>query len=269
MRLIAGAALVALAACSGAAEPEEPEEAQTSVDASAPATSEELPAQAAAPPVSAGEALLTSLTWSGLDGEGPSGPFAPRDDCGDAEGAYEFRIALADAVIARDADALVALSSPNIKLDFGGGEGREELRRRLSEPGWLLWEELAEVLPLGCAVGSGGWLTIPWHFAQDIGQHDPYALEIVLGDHVPLRRQASMDGEVLRFLSWEGVERLSYYRELSQEDFDPEIFELVTTADGTEGFVERARLRSLIDFRMIIERGDSGEWELRSFLAGD
>ncbi|MFN6936274.1 MAG: hypothetical protein ACK4NZ_14120, partial [Tsuneonella sp.] len=60
------------------------------------------------------------------------GPYAPRDECTDVKGSGEFRTALAKAVQARDADALIGLAAKDVKLDFGGGSGTAELRKRLS-----------------------------------------------------------------------------------------------------------------------------------------
>ena len=85
-----------------------------------------------------------------------AGPYAPRDTCGDLKGADAFRQDLAVAVEARDVDALVALAAEDVKLDFGGGAGRAELRKRLSGGDWDLWDELDKLLMLGCSANSQG-----------------------------------------------------------------------------------------------------------------
>ena len=73
------------------------------------------------------------------------GPLAPRDDCGSIEGATQFRQTLSRAVKAKDVDALAALVAPDVKLDFAGGGGTPELRKRLAEND-VLWAELAELV---------------------------------------------------------------------------------------------------------------------------
>ncbi|MFZ1744198.1 MAG: hypothetical protein WAT93_15220 [Pontixanthobacter sp.] len=64
----------------------------------------------------------------------PQGKYAPRNECANIEGSDVFLKQLSAAVQKRDATALVTLASPEIKLDFGGGSGRETLRKRLNEP---------------------------------------------------------------------------------------------------------------------------------------
>ena len=160
MKPLGALALLALAAgwaVAAPAEPPSPAETQLPIDA--PAANNHDTAQ---PQIVGVEALLSSLT-----DPRQSGPLAPRDDCGALGGANAFRRELSDAVIRRDIEALVSLADIDIKLDFGGGEGRAELRLRLSDPDSRLWQELDKMLPLGCAVNSQGGITLPWYFAQD------------------------------------------------------------------------------------------------------
>jgi len=103
------------------------------------------------------------------------GPFAPRDTCGDLEGADAFRQSLAEAVEARDVDGFLALAAEDIKLDFGGGAGRAELKQRLTGKDWKLWDEFDALLALGCAANKQGGITIPWYFEQHIDKVDPMA----------------------------------------------------------------------------------------------
>jgi hypothetical protein len=191
----------------------------------------------------------------------PKGTYAPRDDCGELDGAHAFRTALAAAVEARDAEALVALADPDIKLDFGGGQGTAELRKRLADPDYRLWDELEQVLPLGCAANSQDVFTLPWYFAQDFGELDSFSGMIVMGEDVPLRAAPRGDAEVLERISWDAVELQGY---LGDED----AFVLVADDRGREGYIARANLRSLIDYRLIAERA-AGKWAITAFVAGD
>src|SRR5690606_37111566 len=134
---------------------------------------------------------------------------APRDTCGDLAGAAEFRERLTKAVDARDADAFLDLVAEDIKLDFGGGSGREELRRRLTGGDRNLWEELDELLALGCAANRQGGITIPWIFEQKISGVDPMAGMMVTGEEVPLREMPEESGAPLRTISWDVVEILN------------------------------------------------------------
>src|SRR5262245_38505574 len=149
--LLAGLALVALAGCSSG---EDASAAPGQADTAAALPEDALPEDAT--PDSA-QKYLTSLT-----NPPQSGPWHPRDECQAEPGALEFREKLTAAVLAQDADAVVALSASNIMLDFGGGAGAAEFRKRLGEPDRVLWKALANLLPLGCALGEDGSLTMPW-----------------------------------------------------------------------------------------------------------
>lgn len=190
------------------------------------------------------------------------GRFAPRDECIAVPGAAAFRAALAEAVRKRDAEALVALAAPEVKLDFGDGAGQAELRRRLTgEGGAELWRELAALPPLGCAVDRGN-LVLPWFFAQDLGGDDPYGMLLVTGERVPLLPKADAEARPVRLLSWALVEPEEGYDERAA--FQP----VRVAGGGPSGFVDAARLRSPIGYRLIAGRTTVG-WKIEAFLAGD
>jgi len=188
------------------------------------------------------------------------GPYAPRDTCGDLRGAAEFRQALAAAVEARDADALVALAAEDVKLDFGGGAGRAELKKRLTAPDRELWQELGELLTLGCSANKQGGLTIPWYFDQAIKGVDPFMGMIVTGEKVPVTSSPEEGAETLTTLSWDVVE-------ISALKPD-EAFQKVETTGGEEGYIATDKLRSLIDYRLLAA-SRNGNWRIVSLVAGD
>lgn len=191
------------------------------------------------------------------------GPFAPRNECLDEPGASTFLLNFRRAVEARDADAFVALASDNIVLDFGGGAGTEELRTRLADESYDLWGALDDMLTLGCA-SDGEYLTLPWYFAQDIGERDPYGAYVITGSDVPLYTSPGGD-EVERTIDWEMVDLVAYL-----EYIDPDETERwqVQLDDGTRGFVDTDSMRSLIDYRVLATR-EGGNWRIVSFVAGD
>lgn len=188
------------------------------------------------------------------------GEWAPRDECGAVDGAAQFRERLAAAVEARDADALAALAAEDIKLDFGGGEGRAELHSRLSDPSRGLWDELDRLMALGCAANEDGGITIPWYFAQDLGEADPYAMMLVLGEGVPILAEPKVGAPRLDAISWDLVEPTSYEPEKP--------FQEIKAADGGTGFVATDKLRSVIDYRLIAS-SRNGRWSITAFIAGD
>lgn len=244
----AGAALIALAACGDA-----PEGNVETVDIDGPAPLEQA---TEAEEEAAGDGVTQELAV-----QRESGPYAPRDECADLDGAPEFRAALAAAVSARDGDAMVALVDQNVQLDFGGGTGPQELRDRLVHPQWQLWEELEAMLPLGCAVDSSGGMIIPWYFGQDIPGDDFYAMHLVTGEDVPLLAEPSDGAEVTKRISWDIVT-------LEEPVGDSTDFAYVSASDGTLGHISWDKLRGLIDYRMMAARDNRG-WRIELFLSGD
>lgn len=188
------------------------------------------------------------------------GKWAPRDACTRVEGADAFRVRLAAAVEARDVEAFVGLAAEDVKLDFGGGAGSDELRRRLADPELGLWDELETLLALGCAVNDQGGITVPWLFEQDLGPADPFTSLLVTGENVPLLERPDPAGRPLAAISWDLVEI---------ETFDPAAtYQRVETPDGTTGFIATDRLRSPIDYRLSAS-SRNGRWRIVSFVAGD
>ncbi|MET0179201.1 MAG: hypothetical protein ABW194_01805 [Novosphingobium sp.] len=191
----------------------------------------------------------------------PRQAFAPKDECAALPGFAAFREALFAAIRTRDGDGLAKLADPAVRLDFGGGAGPDELRRRLATTRPELWDELDSIVRLGCAA-DGGVATMPWVFSRWPDSVDPYAGRLVLGTSVPLRRRPAPAAPERERLDWALVS-------LAGDGFDPKApYTEVTAPGGARGFVETARLRSLLDYRIIADRID-GEWRITALIAGD
>jgi hypothetical protein len=189
------------------------------------------------------------------------GPYAPHDTCHTVKGADDFRRQLADAVMARNADALLALTADDIKLDFGGGGGKAELKKRLTDKHWKLWDELDQLLELGCAENEQGGITIPWYFEQHIDKVDAYNGMLVTGENVPLLTAPDPKSKPLATISWDVVS----IQALAPDD----PYQSVTTADGkTKGYIATDKLRSLLDYRLMAMQRN-GKWNIVTLVAGD
>lgn len=184
----------------------------------------------------------------------------PQDDCAALSGWSAFHERLQKAVRAKDTDALIALTSPDIRLDYGGGSGRSELAKRLAEPKRALWGELEAILPLGCATDDG--LTVmPWFFWNVPDDIDPYTALITTGPDVPLLARPASDAKTLKSLNWALV--------VIKGPFNPaDTFAKVTADEDAAGYVRTSQLRSLLDYRLIAENR-AGEWSITAFIAGD
>jgi hypothetical protein len=251
-------ALVLLAGCHSKSEPPQ---AQPSSEAYAPSAAGSImptPASTASDP----DPTKAAALWLDRQTEPhQKGRYAPRDACGKLPGARAFREKLAAAVLARDADAVAAMADPSIKLDFAGDNGRARLLARLGESDGKLWHALAALLPLGCAADAQGGITIPWIFAQDLGDIARDDAMLVAGADVPLHSTSSADSAPKQHLSWGLVT-------LDKGWLADKPFQQVTTQGGTPGYVETGKLRSVLDYRLLAtRRGET--WKISALIAGD
>lgn len=242
------AALLALALLAGCSESSAP---SASPSASAAASDAPQPAPASSAASAAPEPSLPLF-------KAASHP--PRDDCAGLPGWGEFRAKLEQVVANRDADGLGALTDPAIELDFGGGQGIKEMQRRLGDKDYRLWDQITAMLPLGCAVHDGA-ATLPWIYARAPDDADPYTGMLVLGAAVPAYEKPDAAGPAFAALNWPIVNVPDY-------SGPEQAFTKVTLPGGKTAYVESAKLRSLIDYRLIAERKKQG-WRITALIAGD
>jgi len=243
-RALALALCAVLVACG-----EKPEQAVPAQSAS--------PAQAAATP-----APVASV-------EVPQGRFAPRDDCAADSRAAAFQAELKRVVSARDLDRLLAMTDPQVELDFGGGAGHDELRQRLASTDYDLWAELDRIMPLGCAIDQRGNVVMPWYFAQDTGG-DPFETMLVTGNAIAVRAEASATSRQLGAVSWDIVDLVVDENGAAQGWAPDSGWVKVRTRDEpvVTGFIAQSDLRSVIDYRLVADKTDA-DLRISAFLAGD
>lgn len=214
-------------------------------------------------------AFLAMLPASlGARDHAPAGPLAPRDLCSGNPELSAFDAKLKQAVAKRDANALMRLASDDVLLDFGGGSGKDEWRKRLAEGTYNSWDDLAATIRLGCTlksettdIGTNPYAAYPWYFAGDVVDGDPYETAIVTGEDVLIRSGPSRDAPVIGSLSWDWVS-VSFDGERANG------YSAVTTQRGLKGYMAEKYLRSLVDYRLIVEPVGEG-WQISNFVAGD
>lgn len=189
----------------------------------------------------------------------------PRNECSRVDGADSFRMALVTAVANRNQAMLLPLFAEDALLDFGGGGGRETLSQRLDDPDYRLWQELDELLRLGCAKGVEGGIVMPWLWAQELGEDDAFAVLYVTGSNVPVYRDAKGD-EVISRVSW-GLVGWSAYLEQTDEEQGQRT--KVVGPGKRIGFIANDKVRSLVDYRLLVNRSDDGQLQITAFVAGD
>ncbi len=210
--------------------------------------------------VSALAALLITATPVGA----AQRTLAPVDQCSADGGFPAFRQALGRAVARRDAAALKRLAAPDVLVNFGGDSGWPAFSRQwaLDRPATSgLWAELARILPLGCArVGKARILpSFAGQFSADDDQ-DVFELMIVVERGAALRDGPGSASAVRARLNWDVVTVL-------ETSADDRLIK-VRTGDGREGWLGRSAVRSLLDYRAVVEKR-RGRWLITAFVAGD
>jgi|GEM_PF-571317 len=201
-------------------------------------------------------------------------PFAPRDECSALVGGAPFLAALKAAVEMRDTAVLVALSANDVKLGFGGQDGAANLRTALDAEGSVLWNELAEMIPMGCAANDTGGMTIPYYFDQS-SSLDPFEAMIVTGMDVQLREAPGDEAPVMASLTWREVAK-------APEPSGQGAAAISSAAEGWTkvrvpargearemlGYIRSEDLRSMVDYRLLAS-SRNGRWRITALLAGD
>jgi hypothetical protein len=107
---------------------------------------------------------------------------------------------------------------------------------------------------------QAGNLVMPSIFAHDFGDTDPFDVMLVTGARVPLLAGPSATARPLRLLSWVMVSPIT------ADDFE-KLFRRVSLGRQT-GYVETAKLRSALDYRLVVSL-TRGAWKIDAFVAGD
>lgn|GEM_PF-6573531 len=199
----------------------------------------------------------------------------PVDEAAEDASFFSYRSALLSAVIARDTEAVIALSSPDISLSFGGSEGHGAFRDRLNTPidtvadkyrahapklREAYWTELETALKMGGRFVEGAFYAPYTWLAPEPANTDPYDVYYVVGNNVRMRTAGHGDAPIKRHLSYNAVEIYPWDENSGYQE--------VRLPDGTEGFVSVRFLRSLLAYRAIF-RKENGHWRMTGFQAGD
>jgi hypothetical protein len=202
---------------------------------------------------------------------------APFVDEGGKDSSFTaYRDTLIAAIAGRDVDTVVASAAPDIHLDFGGGEGRDEFRNRLTataedfsedyahladEYREQYWDALEEVLRLGGVFRESTSFVAPYTWAVRLSDdEDPFTTSFIIGSDVPLRSRPSRYGDAISVLDEDIVRLLDGGKGTD--------FREVRVRDGRTGFVHKDHLRSAIDYRATFENA-GGRWLMTMFITGD
>lgn len=204
-------------------------------------------------------------------GPPPQTKLLPVDEAAQDESFLAFRTRLQRALREKDADYVLGIVAPDIKLSFGGSYGTEDFKRWWLTPGTettgsTIWIELGDILAMGATQesyrGSPIRYVAPYVFSRWPDEYDAFEYVAVVRDQVPLRAEPKPDGAVVANLSYD-ILRVTESRVNDSSDWNK-----VETISGQTGYVRSSDIRSPIDYRAFFEKID-GAWKMTIFIAGD
>ncbi len=182
-----------------------------------------------------------------------------------------FRTKLIAAVERRDAKYIVSIVDAKIKNGFGGDDGIANFKRewKLTSNNSKFWKEFLPVIKNGGAFDKGSKTSFmaPYTFSSWPDDVDGFDFEVIFGNNVNLRKEPSMNAEVVSKLSYNVVKVDRESLPNSDVSGDPDWLP-VTTKGGLKGYVKSEFVRSHIDYRAGFTK-KRGVWKMDFFLAGD
>ena len=147
-------------------------------------------------------ALACLLLVTSVQTIAPPVQLLPVDEASRQPDFFSFRAQLQTSLARHDADAVMAVLDPNIKLSFGGDDGIENFRRmwRPTEADSELWAELGAVLALGGTFSSESSFTAPYVFSKWPDRFDGFEHVALIASNVRIRSAPQADASTVATL---------------------------------------------------------------------
>ena len=173
-----------------------------------------------------------------------------------------FRTRLKAIVAKRDAAALLETTHPDIKINFGSGDGVAAFKEmwKPDEPGSELWEELGAVLRLGGTFDGPTTFIAPYTFSRWPEDVEAFDFGAVIGSHVRIRSAPRLNAPILKTVSYAILE-------LAPEAKPVKGWTAVKVDNGV-AYIDSRYIRGPVDYRAMFTYAE-GRWLMNFFLAGD
>lgn len=211
---------------------------------------------------------LIAVLLTALPAFGQTTKLRPVDEAGRDPAFAAYRKQLLQAIERRDADYVVAQSSPEVKLSFGGQYGRDMLRDSLTGAqdwqGETYWKELQTVIELGGVFLGDGSFCTPYLACMDVPgcpDCDPYETVYVTGANVPARSTPDPAASVVLRLTYDVLR-------LDVDSYNGQDWYPVMLPPGRIAYVSHDDARMAVDYRARFEKTAEG-WRMTVFIAGD
>lgn len=185
-----------------------------------------------------------------------------------------FRTKLIAAAERKDANYIIGILDPNVRLSFGGDEGVADFRTmwKIGQKDSPFWGEFLAVIKNGGSFSGEGrnklsLFTAPYTFSDWPDDIDGFEYQVIFGNRVNLRERPSMNARVIGQLSY-NVVKVDDAASVMKPDGEGLDWAKVETLGGKKGFVKAEFVRSHIDYRAGFEK-KGGVWKMTFFLAGD
>ncbi|MFD1735019.1 SH3 domain-containing protein [Bacillus salitolerans] len=186
----------------------------------------------------------------------------------------KFIAELKTVIKEKNKENLLQLLSDEIKFSFGA----EEIGKAGFVKKWNLdqqpensrvWIELQDALAHGGTLHEDSY-TAPYIYLNFPEGYDAFNYGAILGERVNLRTTPSLNSETILQLSYEVVEMVGEYTEETVK-IDQELYHWVKvkTLDGVMGYVAGKYVRTSVDYRIGIDKDESGQLKIQFFIAGD
>ncbi len=210
-----------------------------------------------------------------LKQEKVAGKLLPVDEAPLDTAFFVFREDLLDVVAKKDAHLLLAYVDPHIKCGFDAENGLPDFVRQwgLDAPDKVadspLWQHLEDVLQRGGVYGAERKsFQAPYYAATFPDSEDAMEMAAINAREVRMREGSSLNGKVIRNISFEIVTVLEQSAEQEIIDGRSYPWYRIKTKGGTEGWVYGRFIGSPIGYRAQFE-SQGGKWRMTAFLSGD
>ena len=185
----------------------------------------------------------------------------------DQDSSFEEFIGLfKEAIASKDLDYVLANTDDNISYSFGLTDGKEGFKEfwGLNEDlnNSEFWEELANVVELGFSIveyPENKYFIAPYFFDAFPEEFDAYSYLVCTGESVRVRKEPSLDAEVITAVS---------YLILRDGGSIKGDWQRVILPSGEAGYMHSDYIRAVLDYRVGFRKAD-GNWKMVYFIAGD
>ena len=190
----------------------------------------------------------------------------------------KFRESLLEAIKNKDADAVLAVTSPDIRYTFGLNKKKTgfikhwELKNGQDpERTEQFWDEFEKVLKYGGAFDDLNSFSAPYYFANWPEKFDAYCFGTVIGEGVNIYQKTDEGLKPAGTLTYNIIKRPDSHHGDNNNPLihNEKAYIPVILSSGKKVYIYEYYVGYPIGYRAIFVRGKDGKWMMNVFIAGD